>query len=298
MRGFVRDIGEIVNRWFLHDHSRSAAALAFYSLFSLVPLLVILTRLGGLLIGDEAAREEISSASAMFLDDESVEYLLALAKEQSSSDKTGWMSFLAFGLLLFTASKVVVELREVLSIVFGVRVREGRRGWVVTLILKQGVPILLILSLGFVIAISALLGAAIQLLTEVYFLKYSDLALWKLMQQTGSVILLALIFTFVLRWLPPVPPCFRAAAGGAIIASLLLAGLRSLISVYFQYAAVTTLYGTAVTLIVGLLWIYFSVQIFFVGAETAGLLQRKWSPPLSDDGPQDLHTASPSCKKP
>ena len=75
----VRAIGK---NWFLHDHSRSAAALAFYSLFSLVPLLVILTKLAGMLVGDEAARAEIRAASSMFLDPESSEYLIGLVERQ------------------------------------------------------------------------------------------------------------------------------------------------------------------------------------------------------------------------
>jgi len=97
-------------------------------------------------------------------------------------DGPGWTSLIAFVVLLFTASKVVVELRAVLSVIFGVRHREGRRGW--------------------------------------------------------AVFVLALLVTFVLRWLPPSPPGFRAAAGGAIVASLLLAGLRNLMSLYFQNAGV------------------------------------------------------------
>lgn len=270
--GALRDIGK---NWFLHDHSRSSAALAFYSLFSLVPLLVILTKLASMLVGTEAAQAEISAASAMFLDRESSDYLLKLVEQQSAPDWTGWMSIIAFGMLFFAASKVVVELREVLSLIFGVRHREGRRGWVITLLLNRGVPILLILSLGIVIAISAVLGTLFHLFTERIYDGYADLAGWKWIEQVGSLLVLTLIFTFVLRWLPPAPPCLRAAAGGAAVASLLLAVLRNLMNLYFQNAGVTSIYGAAVTLVVVLLWIYFSVQIFFVGAEAAGYFQRQ-----------------------
>lgn len=274
---FGKGVGKIGEEWFLHDHSRSSAALAFYSLFSIVPLLVILTKLVGILVGDEAAQTEITATTAMFLDKESSKYLLDLVKEQSAPAWTGWMSLLAFGVLLVTASKVVVELRDVLALIFGVRARPGRRGWVVNFLLNRGVPILLILLLGIVIAISAMAAAFFHLFVAVYAHSYSEMALWKWTGQVGAVALLTLIFTFVLRWLPPAPPSFRAAAGGALVASLLLAGLRGLMSLYFQSAGVTTVYGAAVTLVVVLLWIYFSVQIFFVGAEAAGLFERKWS---------------------
>lgn len=274
LMGVVRAGGEIGKRWFLHDHSRSSAALAFYSIFSLVPLLVILTKLAGMLVGADAARAEISSASTMFLDQKSTEYVLQLVEQQGAPGWSGWMSLIAFGVLLFTASKVVVELREVLSLIFGVREREGRRGRLVNQFLKRAVPLLLILSLGFIIAISATLGAFFHFWSERIYGDYSDLAVWKSIERVGSGFALTLIFTLVLRLLPSVPPSFRAAAGGAIVASVLLAGLRSLMNLYFQYAGVTSFYGAAVTLVVVLIWIYFSVQIFFIGAEVAGFIQR------------------------
>lgn len=273
--GYLQAGGEIAKRWFLHDHSRSAAALAFYSIFSLVPLLVILTRLAGALVGSGAAKAEIISASAMFLDEKSTEYLIGLVDRQGAAGWTGWMSLIASGMLLFTASKVVVELREVLAIIFGIREREGRRGRVVNLLLKRAVPLLLILCLGFVLTISAMLGAIFHFFTERIYSGYADLAVWKMIERIGSGFALAVIFTLVLRMLPPAPPGYRAAAGGAIAASLLISALRSLMNLYFQHAGVTTVYSAAVTLVVVLIWIYFSVQIFFIGAEVAAFLQRR-----------------------
>jgi membrane protein len=273
---FVRAGKEIGKRWLRHDHSRSAAALAFYSIFSLVPLLVILTKLAGMLVGIQAARAEIGLASAMFLDQESTDYLLALVEQQNTRGWTGWMSWIAFGVLLFTASKVVVELREVLSLIFGVRQHRGRRGWLVSLLLKRAVPILLIASLGFVIGFSAMLGAFFHFFAGRFYVGYADLAVWKLIEWVGSGLMLTLFFTMVLRLLPPEPPCFRAAVGGALVASVLLIVLRNLMNLYFQNAGVTSVYGAAVTLVVILIWIYFSVQIFFIGAEVGGFLQRRW----------------------
>lgn len=275
--GFVRVVVDIGKRWFRHDHSRSAAALAFYSLFSLVPLLLISLKIAGGLVGVEAARAEIGLASGMFFDQGSADYLLGLVENHGIPEGSGWASLVGFAVLIFTASKVVVELREVLSVIFGAPPpRKGRRGWLVTQFLKRGVPVLLILSLGFLIALSALLGALFHLFTERYSGGSPDLMIWKRFGQIGPLVLLALSFVFVLRWLPPSPPCFRAAAVGATIACLLLAALRNLMISYFENAGVTSLYGAAVTLVAVLLWIYFSVQIFFIGAETASYFQRKW----------------------
>jgi membrane protein len=267
---------EIGKRWWRHGHSRAAAAIAFYSLFSMVPILVIATGLASTFIGKELAEEGISQAAELLFDERSGDYLTELLSARPDQAFTGISSIVGFLILLFTASKMVVEVRESLGIIFGYRAREGRHGMIIDLVMGQVIPLLLVFALGAVLVISAL-AAAVLKVVAVHLTEYlpANWALWEWGQRLVPLLMEALLFAAILKWLPPSPPRFSSALTGAVVTCILLVMLRSLISFYFNQSSVTTAYGAAVTLVVVLLWIYFTIQIFFIGAETAGFIERK-----------------------
>lgn len=284
MRLMVRRVAEhswdfafqIGKRWWVHSHSRSAAALAFYSLFSMVPILVIVTGLAAAFIGRDRAEEEVGQAAEILFDERSGSYLRELLNARADVTFTGVSSVIGFFILMFSASKVVVELRDSLGLVFGRKSREGRHGVVIDLVLGQLVPLMLVVSLGAVLVISAMAAAVLQVIAS-HVGEYlpDNWQLWTWGQRVIPLAFETLLFAAILRWLPSNPPGFRAALVGAVVTCVLLAMLRSLIGFYFTQSSVTTAYGAAVTLVVVLLWIYFTIQIFFLGAETAGFIERK-----------------------
>ena len=267
---------EIGKRWWHHSHSRSAAALAFYSMFSMVPILVIVTGLAAAFIGEQRAQEGIGHAAGVLFDERSGVYLRELLTARPDQAFTGISSVIGFLILLFTASKVVVELRDSLGLIFGRRVREGRHGVIIDLVMGQVIPMLLVFALGAVLVASALAAAALRVL-QLHLTEYlpANWALWERGQRVVPLVAETLLFATIMRWLPPSPPKFSSALVGAIVTCILLVMLRSLIGFYFSQSSVTTAYGAAVTLVVVLLWIYFTIQIFFIGAETAGFIERK-----------------------
>jgi membrane protein len=273
--GMGRALWESGNCWWSHNHARSAAALAFYSLFSMVPIVMIASQLAAAMIGGEQAMEEIRHTTAMFFDHGAGVYLEGLLKEQPDPTFTGISSVASFLVLLFTASKVVVELRLVLTEIFGKRVRSGRRGQVLNLLFGRLVPVLLVIALGGVLALSALADALLQPATT-YLSAYvpDKLKFWEWLQKLVSVASVVMLFALIVRWLPPSPPPFKEAAVGAVVAAVLLYILKSLVGIYFEQSSVVTAYGAAVTLVVVLLWIYFTIQIFFLGAEVTAYLGR------------------------
>ncbi len=284
MRSTVRQVAgqlwelvvEIGKRWWHHSHSRSAAALAFYSMFSMVPILVIVTGLASTFIGEDRAEEGVRHAAGVLFDERSGAYLKELLTARPDETFTGVSSIIGFFILLFTASKVVVELRDSLGLIFGKKVREGRHGVIIDLVMGQVIPIVLVFALGAVLVISALAAAALRVVA-VHLTDYlpANWALWEWGQRVVPLLFETLLFATIMRWLPPNPPRFLSALIGAGVTCLLLVMLRSLIGFYFSQSSVTTAYGAAVTLVVVLLWIYFTIQIFFIGAETAGFIERK-----------------------
>ncbi|WP_234047239.1 YihY/virulence factor BrkB family protein [Luteolibacter pohnpeiensis] len=241
----------------------------------MVPILVVATQLAAAVVGRQWAEEGVGEAAEIMFDRESSEYLRSLLKSQPGAAFTGISSIIGFFVLLFAASKVVVELREVLTTVFGKRHREGKKGFVIGLIVGRLVPITLVVGLGMILAFSALATAALQILTtHLNGWLPVNLALWSSIQRVAPLVLVTLLFALILRWLPPRPPAFKDSLVGGVISCGLLAMLRRGIEFYFGQSSIGTAYGAAVTLVVVLLWIYFTIQIFFIGAEITAYLSR------------------------
>lgn len=261
--------------WWSNNHSRSAAALAFYSLFSMIPMLMIATQLAAAFIGSEQARVEVRQTAELFFDEGTGIYLEELLGEQPDPTFTGISSVASFVILLFVASKVVVEMRVVLTEIFGTRPRQGVKGKVLTLVFGRLVPILLVIALGGALAASAMADALLRpAALHLDAFVPVDLRLWEWVQRVVSVVTVVLLLTLIVRWLPPSPPPLHEAAAGAVVSAVLLAILKSLVGIYFEQSGVVTAYGAAVTLVVILLWIYFTIQIFFMGAEFTAHLGR------------------------
>jgi membrane protein len=280
---------EVGKRWWRHSHSRSAAALAFYSLFSMVPILVIVTGLASAFIGEDRAVEGVGQAAKELFDDNSGTYLRDLLSARPDDAFKGISSVIGFIVLFYTASRVVVELRETLMVVFGRKVTEGRHAVIIDWIKDQMIPILLLLALGIVLVVSAMAAAALQVIA-VHLSDYlpQNFVFWGWMQKVVPLVIETLLFALILRWLPAKPPRFPEALIGAVVTCGLLLVLRSLIGFYFSQSSVTTAYGAAVTLVVVLLWIYFTIQIFFIGAETSAYFARKKADDVLADEPEGL----------
>lgn len=271
----TKGLWEIGARWWSHKHSRSSAALAFYSLFSMIPILLVVTQAATAVIGHERALHGVRKGVGFFFDDKTSIYLESLMSAQPTHVFAGVSSIIGFIVLLSTASKVVVELRGVLTVVFGEKTRDGRRGFIIDMILSQVIPILLVFAAGAVLAVWAIASAALKMMSAHLgeYVPYS-FQLWEWAQRLVPLIASSVLFAMILRWLPSRPPVMIDAFAGACVACLLLAVLRSGISIYFGHSSVITTYGAAVTLVVVLLWIYFTIQIFFFGAETSAYLDR------------------------
>lgn len=273
----LMDFGlEIGKRWWSHGYSRSAAALAFYSLFSMVPILVVVTSLAAAFIGEDRAQESVEDAAEILFDENSGRYLRELLTARPDETFAGISSVIGFFVLLFTASKVVVELRDSLGLVFGRKVREGKHSAIIDWLLDQVIPIVLVLALGIVVGISTLAAASLKVVaTHLGEYLPPQIAILEWIQRIVPLVLETFLFAAILKWLPSKQPRYRSAFIGALVTCVLLAVLRGLIGFYFSQSSVTTAYGAAVTLVVVLLWIYFMIQMFFIGAETAGYIDRR-----------------------
>jgi membrane protein len=262
MIGLLRDA---CHAWNEDKAPQLGAALAYYSVFSLSPLLVIAIALAGLIFGQAAAQGQVVDQLKGMVGEP-----IALALQQilaNASDPGGSTSALVVGLvtLLFGASGVFGQLQESLNIIWKVQPKPNRgvRGLVrdrflsVTMVLGTG--FLLVGSLVVTAALSALNGSLSSLPGIAY--------IWHPVNLVVSFGVVTLLFAMIYRFLPDAEVAWRDVWIGAVITSVLFTLGKFLLGWYLVQGSVTSPYGAAGSLVVILLWVYYSSQILLFGAE-------------------------------
>lgn len=262
----LRQAGE---SW-LDDYAPSmGAAIAFYTLFSLTPLLLIVISLAGLVVGVPVAREAVLAQFGGVAGSDIARLLDAML---SSLDRpAAGLAGVVVGVLslLIGATSVFGELQNAMDRIW--HVPPQARGGVWKILRSRLRALGLVLSLGFLLIVSLLLSAALAALRARWgaWLE-SLLALAQLVDLLLSAGLVSLLFGMIYKWVPQVPQMplrWRDVLPGAAVAALLFTLGKSLIALYIARSGLTSLYGAAASLVVLLLWVYYAALIFLLGAE-------------------------------
>lgn len=254
-----------VTRWIDDGASSMGAALAFYSLLSMAPVLLMVITVAGLFFGEDAARGAlIGELRGLFGDNgaQAVEAILV-----ASNSREGGLPSLAIGIvmILVGATTVFAELQTDLDRIW--RVPPGPKpviGFLRARMLSFG----LILGVGFLLAVSLVLTAAIAAVGGVWNHWFGGAEL--LLQVLNAVLGFAVIttlFALIFKILPSVRIPWRDVWVGAAFTSLLFSVGKYLIGLYLGTAAISSSFGAAGALVVIVVWVYYSAQIFLLGAE-------------------------------
>jgi membrane protein len=271
------------------------AALAFYTVFSLAPLLVITIAIAGLVLGQEAAQGQIFDQLRLLIGATSAEAVQDVVQNANAQPATGVLTtMIGFLALLFGASGVFGQLQTSLNAIWGVEPKPGRGllGIVHDRILSFG----FILVVGFLLLVSLLLTAAIAFSGE--WLGGMFPAIEMIVQIANSILSLAvitLLFATIFKFMPDAKIAWRDVWIGAFITAALFTVGKLLLGLYLGKSGVGSSYGAAGSLILLLLWVYYSSQIVFFGAEfTRAYANRFGSRIVPADNAVSVHrTASP-----
>jgi membrane protein len=245
------------------------AALAYYTVFSLAPLLIITIGIAGLVFGAEAAQGQIFDQLRGLLGEASGKAMEELVQSASAEPKTGVVAtIIGFVTLLFGASGVFGQLQASLNIIWGVQPKPGRGilGVIRDRILSFG----FILVVGFLLLVSLVLTAAIAFVGKQFDAMVPGMeALIQLLNSILSLAVITLLFAMMFKFLPDANIAWRDVWIGAFITALLFTIGKFALGFYLGRSGVASSYGAAGSLIVLLLWVYYSSQIVFFGAEFA-----------------------------
>ena len=275
-----------VQEWLAHRASSKGAALAFYTLFSMAPILVLVIAIAGMFYGQQAARGELFAQLRSLLGAQGAAAVQLILAGTHNNAGGRLATIVAGALLLFGATSVFAELKASLDDIWQVPPLTQGSLWdaVRTRLLSFG----MVLVLAFLLMVSLVVSAALALLEHYWSGVWRDAAQWlDWLNGVLGFIVIAAMFGVIFKWLPRVRLSWRDVGIGALGTAALFSLGKYGIGVYIGNSGVADSYGAAGSLIALLLWVYYSAQIFFLGAEFA----RQFALQLGSlrDHPRDQH---------
>ena len=253
--------------WMNDQAPTLGAALAYYTVFSLAPLLIIAIAIAGLVFGHEAAQGQIFDQLRGLLGEASAKSMQDMVQNANAKPATGVVATLIGVMtLLFGASGVFGQLQTSLNAIWDVEPKPGRGilGIIQDRILSFG----FILVVGFLLLVSLLLTAAIALVAQWFGGMVPGMeTLVQILNSILSLSVITLLFAMIFKFLPDAKIAWHDVWIGAFITAVLFTVGKLALGLYLGKSGVTSSYGAAGSLIALLLWVYYSSQILFFGAE-------------------------------
>jgi len=266
----LRAIGRLLGKTFLEGSEdklpQLSAAAAFYTILSLAPTIVIALRVSSTLFGEDAARGELERQVETIVGEHGGRAVQEMIVNAARPASGGWATGLSLATLLFAASTVFAHVQSTLNAIWDVRAAPGR-GWMAVLRAR-------LLGFAMVVGVCILLVASLALSAVLAYFRgfFGELpqvlsGVTPAIDAGGSVLVAASLFGLVFKLLPNVRLTWGDVWPGAVVTAVLFTIGKTATGVYLGYSTLASSYGVAGSLVVLLVWIYFSALIFFYGAE-------------------------------
>jgi membrane protein len=261
------------NEWSEDGAPRLGAALAYYSIFSLGPLLIIAIGVASLFFEGGAVQQQIMGQIRSLVGDQGAQAIEAMLAGASTGSQSLVATVIGFVILLFGALSVVVQLKDALNIIWNVERTpvSGIWGYVRT----YGLSLAAILGLGFLLTISLISSAVISGMGQAFGSGFGEAAL-QAINFALNFLVLTLLFAMMFKYLPDTDVGWRDVWIGAALTALLFNLGRFLIALYLGKQGLESTYGAASSIVLILVWIYYSAQIVFFGAEFTQVYARRY----------------------
>ncbi len=258
--------------WSEDNALRFSAALSYYAVFSLAPLLIITIALASLVFGEQAARGEIFQQLSHLLGGKAAAAIQGLIDTSGSKPKNALATVLGIITLIIGASGVFGQLKDALNSIWGVRLKPGGalRRFLRDNLLSFG----MILSVGFLLIVSLMITTLLQ--TFAHYMTDRVPLTWAAVPITElfSFILMSVLFALIYKVLPDVELRWQDVRIGALVTSFLFTIGKYLIALYLATSSIGSSFGAAGALVLVLVWIYYSSVTFFFGAEFTKVYSR------------------------
>jgi membrane protein len=252
---------------FISDNGlKLSASLAYYTIFSIAPLLVLILALVNVFLKDEAHRQLVYIQLQHYMGVQASAQVKDIIKNQAIYSKSGPALIVGGIVLMLGASSMFVEIQDSLNIIWRVRAKP-KKSWL-KLIQNRFLSFSLIASLGFLLLVSLIVNIVISALSERIQQFFPGITvIIFLVNFALTFFVIAVLFGITFKVLPDVKITWRDVRSGAIFTAILFIIGQYLIGLYIQYFAHSSTYGAAGSVIVILTWIYYTAAILYIGAE-------------------------------
>lgn len=266
---------ETFKEWQADKASRIAAALAYYTVFSISPLLVIAVAIAGTIFGGQEAQAEITSRLTELVGQDAAKPILQGLNNMSQPKTIGFASLISIGVLILGASGIFAQLQDALNTVWKVKPQPGQG--LLPFLRKRLSSFLMVLAIGLLLIVSLVLSAIIATLDRLQTDSIPGSAiLWENLDFIASFGVLTFMFCLMFKYVPDVKIAWKDVFVGSIITTLLFLFGKFLLGVYINRGSLGSAYGAAGSLIIFLAWVYYTAQIILFGAEFTQVYARMY----------------------
>jgi membrane protein len=274
-----------------HENLTRGAAIAYYTIFSIAPLLIIVIAIAGLAFGHDAAQGAIVSQLSGVMGKQSAEILQSMIQSASNRSSGTLATIIGIATLLLTATGAFAEIQSALNAIWKAAPSVGLSELVRARLVSLG----LVVTLGFLMLVSLVVSAGLAALGGYL----SDLFpgghfLVSALNWVISLIFISALFAAIYKILPDKPIAWGDVGVGAVVTAILFTIGKSLIGLYIGTSSVASSYGAAGAILIILLWVYYSVQIFLVGAEFTRAYAEAHGSHASEHDAQQRNRLSPT----
>ena len=262
---------------------RLGAALAYYTVFSMAPLILITITLAGAIFGEEAARGEVFAHMRRLIGHTGAEVVNEMVKDAARADTGAIAATLGIAALLFGASGVFGQLRAALNTIFKVQPKDTPI--IMGFLKERFLSIATVIVIGFLLLVALIVDTGISAAGDYMEHRLAGgEGLWHVVELIVSTAMITVLFALIFRYMPDVRIPWRDVWFGAIVTAILFSIGKFALGLYLGKKATESTHSAAGALIVLLLWVYYSAQILFLGAELTQAYSRQVGSMKGQDG--------------
>ncbi|HQU72556.1 MAG TPA: YihY/virulence factor BrkB family protein [Calditrichia bacterium] len=266
LRAFWRLLKLTVSKWQDDNVSWLSAALAYYTLFSLAPTVILVVSIGGTIFGEEAVAGEVVRRIGYIVGLDNAKAIQSILEAGQGMGQFSWANLFTVVVLIYAATNVFSQLKMTLNAIWD---STPRRHWIQNWLIARVLSVVMILAIGILLIALVLTDIALAGFNRIlatYLPVFERMYLWKLGNFAGGFILLTLLFAAIYRLVPDRSIPWADILPGAILVSFVFSAGKFLMSLYVSSSRIITLFGAASSFVIILVWVYFSAQLLMLGA--------------------------------